>query len=296
MKKYLYNIVLATLILFSTTAVNASNEVYYINKRNIQMTEQEYNNLLGMGFSDKQIANMDQEVFLENKDLQGTVLATSEKYYKTTTVMRNGNKYTTYEEITKEEAMREKELQTRGPAAGNYYDGIVGVTGVINQLTKIIGVDEDFMRYMTETTWLSMPSDRYNDIIGLGMESGKVQFGSVMIFRENWTDSAGVDHHISVCSPKYTSTGGLAIYELPTGSIQSLDATLYYNVEKQDNVGTITSLYAGGNFAHANSSVNSGVLLNYVSSTYATGVFVGSPYSIYYISNSAAIASFEGTW
>ena len=296
MKKYLYKIVLATLILFSTTAVTASNEVYYTNKRNIEMTEKEYNNLLGLGFSEKQIANMDQEEFLNNKNLTGTVLATSEKYFKTSTVMRNGNKHITFEEITREEAMREKELQTRGPAAGNYYDGMFGITGLINQLTKIVGVDEDFMRYMTTTTWLSMPSDRYYDIIGLGFESAKVQFGSIMIFRENWMDGSGVEHHITGCYPKYTSTGGLAIYELPTGSIQSLDATLYYNVEKADNVGTITSLYAGGNFAHAINSVNPNSLLNYISSTYSDGVFVDYPYATDYVNNSVAMASFVGTW
>lgn len=296
MKKYLYSIVLATLILFSTTAVKASNEVYYTNKNNIEITEREYNNLLSMGFSEKQIAQMDQEVFLENKDLEGTLLATSEKYMKITTVMRNGNKYTTTEEITKEEAMREKELQSRGPAAGTYYDGIVQTPNVIVQHTKIVGVSDAYMRYMTETIWLTMPSERYYDIIGLGIESGKVQYATGMVFRENWTDGYGDEYADLTYYPKSTSTGRLAIYELPSGTLQSLDATIYYNVMKQPNVGTITSLYAGGNFAHATGSADPNDLLNYISSTYSSGVSVNYPYSMYYFGNSVAQASFFGTW
>ncbi len=130
MKKYLYSIVLATLILMSTTVVNAANEVYHINRKNIEMTEREYNNLLTLGFTEKYIDEMEHEEFLANKDLEGTRLSTTKKYYKRTTVMRNGIKSFTTQEITEEEAIKEKELQSqkvpyRGPA-GNYYDGMIG--------------------------------------------------------------------------------------------------------------------------------------------------------------------------
>ena len=74
MKKYLYSIVFATLILMSTTVVKASNEVYYTNRENVEMTEKEYSNLLGLGFTEKQIYRMDEKTFLENKDIEGTVL------------------------------------------------------------------------------------------------------------------------------------------------------------------------------------------------------------------------------
>jgi hypothetical protein len=300
MKKYLYSIVFATLLLMSTTVVNASNEVYYKNKNNIEMTKTEYNNLLGLGFTKNQIERMDQEMFLENKDLIGTVLGEKEEYIKATTVARNGNKYTTFESITKEEAMKEKELQSqnppsKGPAAGNYYDGMVS-SNVILQTSKIVGISSTYMRYMTNTIWLTMPSERYYDIIGLGMESAKVQFGSNIVFRKDWTDGSGVDHHDTGCYPKYTNTGGLVIYQLPTGSLQSLEAILYFNVQKKNNVGTITSLYAGGNFAHATSNVNPNNLLNHISTNYGSGVIVDSTYSSYYYSNSAAVASFQGTW
>ena len=126
MKKYLYKIVFATLILISATVVNASNEVYYINKENVIMTEEEYNNLKSLGFTERYIERMDQEEFLNNKDLKGSILGETQKYLRRTTRMRNGIKTTTVEEITKEEAMKDKELQSqngfnKGGAAGNYY-------------------------------------------------------------------------------------------------------------------------------------------------------------------------------
>lgn len=298
MKKYLYTIVFAALILMNTTVVHASNEVYYINNNNIEMTETEYNNLLGLGFTEKQIYLMDQEEFLDNKDLEGTVLSETLKYIKNTTVMRNGIKYTTTEEITREEAMAEKELQSqgipnRGPA-GNYYDGII-VTTVLATTTKIVGISNTYMRFKTDTEWLTLPSDRYYDIIGVGMEAYNVEFGSIIVFKEHWT-TGGVTYTETICYPKYMSTGGLAIFELPNGSITSLDATLYFNVKKVENVGTINQLYAAGDYAHAISNVNPSDVLNYTTVNHGGGLVITPPYANTYQSNSAAIASFVGTW
>lgn len=298
MKKYLYKIVLATLILMSTTVVKASNEVYYTNKRNVEMTEAEYNNLLGLGFTEKDISRMDQELFNENKDLEGSVLQETTKYFKTTTYMRNGIKLKRTEEITREEAMREKELHTQNPPsrgpAGQYYDGIVGDT-VYEITAKIIGLSNTFMRYQVRCEWLTMPDEAYYDIIGIGMEPAKVQFGSIIVFRENWTTTNDVEGYTEICSPVYTSTGGFAAFALPTDALSSLDALFYYNVRKQNNVGTITSLYAGGDYAHATSYEDPEDVLPETSITYM-GLIINYPYSNSYDSQSAAIASFIGTW
>ena len=296
MKKYLYSIVFATLILMSTTAVKASNEVYYINENNIEMTETEYNNLLGLGFTENYIAKMSQDEFITNKDLEGTLLGESKNYYKITTAMRNGIKTTTKEEITKEEAekMQSQNNPTKGPS-GNYYDGVVA-TYVISVTSKIAGISNTYMRYMNITEWLTMPSDKYYDIIGIGIEPTKVKIGSAIVFREDWRKTDNTTGYNTTCYPKKESTGGSAIFELPTGSLQSLEATLYFNVRKQSGVGTITSLFATSDYAHAISNVNPNNLLNHYSVDYVNGIVIDSTYSAYYTSNTAAVASFVGTW
>ena len=300
MKKYLYSIVFATLILMSATVVKASNEVYYTNRENIEMTEKEYNNLLGLGFTEKQIYRMDEKTFLDNKDIEGTILNSEDKYYRETTIMRNGIKKYLREEITLQEALEEAELQsqkpsTRGPA-GNYYDGVFATT-IIHVKNKIVGISNDFMRFKTDVEWLTIPSDRYNDIIGIGIVPSEVQiYLSAVIFREDWKTSGGTYGYTTVCSPKSNSTGGSAIFTLPSGSLAQLESYVYFHVQKQTGVGTLYNLHSSGNYAHATSNVSQSDLYNHYTMDYATGIWVDSTYGTHYTTTSPAYASFVGTW
>ena len=296
MKKYLYNLVIATLILMSATVVNASNEVYYTNSHNIEMTETEYNNLLGLGFTERQIELMDESEFLANKDIPGTVLSEASKYYKRTTVMRNGIKSEYVEEITKDEALAEKQSQNlpdRGPV-GIYYDG-VSATSVIEIRTKIIGVSNTKMRYKVDSEWLVMPTDRYHDIIGIGIESNKVQIASVIACKIKWYTTGNVHGEDESCYPKTETTGGSAQMQLPSGSMQTIDSYVYFNVSKQANVGTITELHMCGDYAHATASVNPNTIYSHYS-MHMYGIDIDYPYDLDYSQQSPACASFEGTW
>lgn len=299
MKKYLYSIVIATLILISTTVVKASNEVYYTNRENIEMTETEYNNLLGLGFTEKQIYRMDEQTFLDNKDIEGTVLSESVKYLRNYAILRNG--ITTYrsKEITEEEAIRDRELQAQNPQyrgpVGSYYDGTVA-TNTISVKAKIIGISNTRMRLMTDVDWYTMPSYRYNDIIAAGFESTKVQFATGIIFREDWRDENGNDSYTTGCSPKQETNGGSAIFALPSGSLSQLEMYMYFNIKKASGVGTITELYSSGDYAHGTSYVSESNLYNHYNVTQPVGISMDSTYGSYYQSNSAAQASFIGTW
>ena len=298
MKKYLYSIVFATLILMSTTVVNASNEVYYTNKQNIEMTEKEYNNLLGLGFTENQIATMEEEEFIANKDIEGTILGEAKKYFKTTTYMRNGIKTMVRKEISYEEAMEAKELLTQNPSkgpSGNYYNGIFD-DSVTTTTTRIIGINNTYMRFKVDNEWYSTPSERYYDIIGIGIESNKVQIATSILFRQNWTKADGTNGQDTTGYPKSINTGGLAIIKLPTGSITNLESTLYFNVSKKSGVGTITLLYAGGDYAHAISNVNPNTLINYLTASVTSGIIINGGYSTSYLEHSSAAASFVGTW
>ena len=301
MKKYLYSIVLATLILMSTTVVKASSEVYYTNRNSIEMTETEYNNLINLGFTERQIARMNEQTFLENKDIEATTpLSKVTKYIKFTTIMRNGIKSYRTEEITKEEAMAEIELQshnppTRGPV-GSYYDGVYD-SGIIEIVNKIVGISNTYMRYQVDADWYGgIPTDRYNDIIAIGMESSKVQIASSIIFEEEWRTTDAVYGYNEICAPKTESTGGSAIFPLPTGSLSQLEMNLYFNVRKQNNVGTITELHTCGHYAHADSYVDSDYLYNNYTVGLASGISISATYMPYYTYTTPACASFYGTW
>ena len=299
MKKYLYNFVIAALILMSATVVNASNEVYYTNNQNIEMTEQEYNNLLGLGFTERQISNMDQDEFLANKDIEGAVLGTGTKYYKYTTVMRNGIETKFVTEITKEEALAEQERQshnipTRGPV-GSYYDG-ASATYVLEIRTKIIGVNNTYMRYKIDSEWLIMPPDRYHDIIGIGIEQNKVEVASTIVFKESWYTTSNVHDYDTSCYPKTELTGGSAIMQLPSGSMQYIDSYLYFNVRKKDNVGTITQLSMCGDYAHATASVDPNTVFYHYNIHLISGIDIDYPYDLDFDDIMPACASFVGTW
>ena len=296
MKKYLYSLVLAALILMSTTVVNASNEVYYINRENVEMTESEYNNLLSLGFTEKYIDGMNQEEFLANKDLEGTMLAEAKKYIKTSTIMRNGIKITTTEEITEEEAreLQSHKILNRDPS-GNYYDGMI-MNSVILMTSKIAGLDDYTMRFLNTVEWLVLPTERYHDILGIGFDDAKVQFATIIICKQEWVDENGGHDYDYTCSPKYVSTGGLAVIKLPEGSIQSLESNIYFNVMKQNGVGTITLLYAVGDYAHAVSDVTPTNLLSHISVSESVGIIIDATYASVFESISPAVASFVGTW
>ena len=295
MKKYLYSLVLAALILMSTTVVNASNEVYYINRKNVEMTEREYNNLLSLGFSENYIDGMDQDEFMENKDLEGTTLAEAKKYIKTSTIMRNGIKITTSEEITEEEARKLQEHNMNRDPYGNYYDGMI-LNDVILMTSRISGVGDTMMRFMNTVEWQTLPTTRYYDIIGIGFDQNKVQFGTIIVCRQEWVTEDGGHDGDNTCSPKYVSTGGLAVIKLPEDTIQSLESTIYFNVIKQNNVGTITSLYAVGDYAHAVSNVTPTDLMSHISINDSVGIIIDATYASYFEGISAAVASFNGTW
>ena len=294
MKKYLYKILLATMILMSTTVVYAANEVYYVNENNIEMTESEYNNLVALGFTERYISHMKEEEFLANKDVVATLLSSSKKYYRTTTMMRNGIRVTVTNEISLEEAIElQEEIVLRGPS-GNFYDGMVG-DSVFSMTTSIAAIGNTYMRYMNNVEWLSDPLYKYHDIIGIGIEDNKVEIASVAVFNEQWVTTNNVHDDTQVCSPKYVSTGSLAVFELPSTAVSHIDIAFYFNIRKKANVGTITSLYAVGDYAHANSDVTPSNLLSHISIN-TSGIMIDSTYAAYFIDIPEATASFIGTW
>ena len=134
------------------------------------MTEIQYNNLLGQGFTEKQIERMDFETFEKNKDIGARIVAIDKKYVKTTTTMRNGIQIHTSQILTEEEIMEEVQAAKEQPpiqpryVPGSYNNGSSYNTYKALQ-TVISNLDDDTMRYKLDTYWFTMPSTRSYDIM-----------------------------------------------------------------------------------------------------------------------------------
>jgi len=300
MKKYLYKLILASLIIISTTVVRAANEVYYTNLENIDMTREEYNNLLSIGFTEKQVERMDYETFIKNKDLHGTLVGENTQYYKTTTFMRNGIKYSTSQIMEKDDLLRDMEAEESQQhtdllrVSGNFYNGI-SYTTYKQITTRITSVSEDYMRYQVESYWFNMPSTKSYDIMGIGIEPSKVEIGSTLDFRQDYIKTNDEMGYSIACYQKTSSTGGAVMFKLPNYSIRYLEAYMYFYVQKINQSDTIYSLVAAGDYAHATSDVSSDAR-NHYSINHGTGIFIDSTYYSSYDDIPTADASFLGTW
>lgn len=299
MKKILYTFLVAALILVSAPEVLATSDIYYTNNEGLSMTEEQYNNLLNQAFSEKQVESMDLQTFTDNKDIQAQIVAQVKKYVKTTTSVRNGIEFHTSEFLTEDEIMQEVEATKNNPpypsrdATGTYYNGIAYTSYKVVQ-TYIVNLDDDTMRYKVDIHWLQIPTTRSYDIMGIGIESNKVQINSGLNFRETWWASNS-EHYATSCYPKYENTGGTVMFLLPSGSLQSLEAYLYFTVDKKAGVNTVTTLSAAGDYAHATTSVSDDAY-NYFSTNIVTGIEIDNPYANSYDEMSEAVASFVGTW
>jgi len=301
MRKFLYTTIFTTLILISTAKVNASNDTYYINHENIEMTEQEYNNLRELGFSEGQIYRMDYQTFIDNKDIEATLLSETKQYVKTTITIRNGIKHYSSQIVSENDYLTSMQTHLQEPinspnTSGSYYDGMTMDEYQV-LTTMIASIDDNTMRYKLDVEWLDMPSTRSWDIIGIGIEAAKVQIQSLVIFREDWITTGDYYGHTLDCCPKEENTGGSVMFKLPSGSLRLLESYVYFNVTKKLNVGTLTSVVALGDYAHAITNISDeNDAYDYYTVNYIGGIEVDEPYANSYIGALEAEAMFVGTW
>ena len=300
MKKFIYTFLIAALIITNALVVNASNEVYYTNNKGIQMNEKEYNNLLGLGFTEDQIASMSTQTFMDNKDIEATLVSEVVQYYKTTTVIVNGIQYHTSKIISEEEMLDEMQKHagqnTYLPrtASGYYYNGLA-YDDYKSLTTRIAYQEDDLMRLKLDVHWFTMPIVRSLDIMGIGFEADKVQQYSSAYFIQTWHVLGGNFGDSESCYPKNESTGVSVMFELPSGQLTSLESSMYFTVAKKTGVNTVYSFYASGDYAHATTSVSNAVY-NYFSINYGTGLVIDSPYHNSYDAIDISQAMFAGTW
>ncbi len=255
----------------------------YINYNGIHMTEAEYNTLINLGFTKNQIYHMDYETYENNKDLDAKLISQTTRYYKTIST-GYGTGYDV--EVT------EEEYKNSATDKLTFDRGYVDTT--YKTITSSISQNGNKYRYNVSTLWKQMPSTRSYDIIGIGFANA-VYINSSVYFsytyaNASWQYTTSSQYY----NKKSLSTGGAAVYKLPTGTIKSLSATLYYDVSKSSGAGTITNLSICGDYAHATANVAVGNVADYSISIY--GINLGSSLGGYYDATPCAMEYASVSW
>lgn len=268
---------LVSLIAFTLCAGQAKASDY-INYFGIEMNNQEYNNLLNLGFAEDEIYYMDEQTFEENKDISATLVATNEKFYKSIYTNLDGESYSV--EISEEEYNNQGLVAPAGTVTTEY-----------KRMVSTMSQSGSTFRYKVTLGWLNMPSVRSYDIIGIGFEDD-IYISSSVYFNYSYCNASGdcttaTDYY----TKKKTSTGGSAVFKFPS-SARSLTAVLYYDVSK-DTTNTITELTMCGDYSHATTNVSYSSYSNH--SITLDGIQLGSAIS-YYDAIPCAESIWGGSW
>lgn len=234
MKRILLLITLFTIIIsLNVSKVKASETHFYINNNNIEISEEQYINLINLGFTEQEISNMSKSTFESNKDIVGELVYQQTKYYKS---INDGLNNYTYE-IDETEYLNHNNIELRGTIQTHY----LSITTSITRLS-------DTFRYKVSTNWLDFPSVKNFDVIAIGMNN-QVYISSDVYFELIYCDTSSC-YESTACSPKKTSNGGGASFKLPNVTYTSLSSILYFEVSKNTS-NTITNLSMCGAYAHA---------------------------------------------
>lgn len=269
-----YLLAVLTMSLLFTTSIKAEENIIE-NYFGIKMTTTEYNNLLNLGFSEEDIYLMDEDTYINNKDLIGHVVSTNVTRYKT---VKRGLESVTYV-ATEEEFQSRNEVRPLG-VVENYWRSVV---------TKIIQVDSNY-RYMVSTVWNTMPNERDYDVISIGITSDVIR-STYPTFTRHYCDYDDC-YNSNVGAIKTGRYGAGASFKVPSGSLTGLGASLYFEVVK-DVSGTLTyqefcGMYAHGTNTTLTESQNYGI---------ATGgiAFKGTSVNKYVVMG-CSYGTWTGTW
>ena len=285
MKKYFIFLLVVIFIPFTVHGLSRE-KVFYVNSNGIEMTEQEYDNLLSVGFTEFQIKNMSLSEFNDNKDLHGQVEASVKKYYKTVTNTLTG-KVIESREASYDEFLREKENPTRDT-------GFI-MTSWIQMTNNIITISDYYKRYKADMFWMSMPPVRSYDTFAIGFNDYEIEIvSSVIPLTIVYTYSDGTDiTQTAGYTQKITSKGAGVSFKLPSEHIVGLSSYMYYNVGKITS-SEVTSLISCSDYVHANRTSTLARATDYTLDFF--GIVRGVSMDGYYNYQNCAQASWEGSW
>ena len=269
-----YLLAVLTISLLFTTSIKADENIIE-NYFGIKMTATEYKNLLNLGFSEDDIYLMDEDTYINNKDLIGHVVSSNITRYKT---VRRGLETVTYV-ATEEEFQSRNDVMPLGMIE-NYWRSVV---------TKITQIDSNY-RYMVSTIWNTMPNERNYDVIAIGITSDVIR-ATYPTFTRHYCDYDGC-YNSNIGAIKTADYGAGASFKVPSGTLTGLGASLYFDVTKYVS-GTITYQEFCGMYAHGtNTSLSDSQ--NYTIAT--GGIGFGASAVDKYVVMGCSYGTWTGTW
>ena len=269
-----YLLAVLTVSLLFTTSIKAEENIIE-NYFGIKMTTTEYNNLLNLGFSEEDIYLMDEDTYINNKDLIGHVVSTNVTRYKT---VRRGLESVTYV-ATEEEFQSRNEVMPLG-VVSNYWRSVV---------TKITQVDSNY-RYMVSTTWNTMPEERNYDVVAIGIPYYVIR-STYPTFTRHHCDYDGC-YNSNVGVIKTADYGAGASFKIPSGTLTGFAVSLYFDVTKYVS-DTLTSQEFCGMYAHGYDTT----LADSRNYTIATGgIGFGASAASKYTTMGCSYGTWTGTW
>lgn len=184
MKKKIFGIftTIFLLVFFSKSIVYASESEYYVNKNGLEISTNEFKNLLSLGFSESQIYDMDEEEFEKNKNLSGKLVAIDERYVKSTYIYKsndnstnsinnNSNDKTLIKVINKE--ISEEEYNSIPEDVETVYmtndvNPDIVETTYKKLTTTITHLSNGRYRFKNDLVWKKMPANRSYDVFVIG--------------------------------------------------------------------------------------------------------------------------------
>ena len=272
---FLYAVVALFVFTFCIGQTKASD---YENYFGITMNNEEYNNLLNLGFSGEEIYYMDEQTFEDNKSLSASLVSKTEKFYKSIYTDLNGETYSI--EITEDEYNNQGIIEPRGTVNTTY-------KSIVSTMSQV----SSKFRYKISVSWKQMPSTRSYDVIGVGFNDNIYIDSSVYFNYYHCNSSGDCTTSTDYYSKKKLSTGGSAVFKFPS-SAKTLSAVLYYDVAKNTS-STITRLDMCGDYSHATSNVDSSDYSGH--SITINGIQLGDAMS-YYDATPCATSSWSGSW
>ncbi|HAB67592.1 MAG TPA: hypothetical protein DCE23_09530 [Firmicutes bacterium] len=281
-KRYLLKIV--TIIIFSVinnvSALQFSADDIYTNNNGVEMTHIQITNLKNLGYKEDEIRDMFQDEFDENKNLEGKVVSSVTKYYKTETYIPTAQDTTTSinyfnsdlsisnsYEITKEEYEDiDNQVMTLGleenPVNTEYKEMTASIIKVNNRY-----------RYVNTVRWKKLPTWQQRDIIGIGFDNKVYGISSTKRLTAYFTyDNTSDSNATTTGTWELSPTGYGVSFKWPNpsfGAARGFLVRMYFEVEK-NTTDPINVLNAYGNYRHGKSWDNN--LICSFSVSYIIGV------------------------
>lgn len=282
MKKRVF-ILLSLFIILPVVVYGSAN---YVNYYGVEISSEEYSNLIELGFTEDEIYYMKVDEFNNNRNNNGKLEATTTRYFV------NIIRYDATGKIVNNSEMEITEDDYNAEEIITY--GSTTIETTYKRITTTIVSTSSGYRYKVSLIWKTMPAVRSYDIIGIGIDDALVYVSpNSLVFNQTYCISNSCTNTSTINSSNTSETGAGVSFKLPSStSITSLSSYFYFDVLK-DTSSTITTMHAYGDYAHATSTIGGGAAQGFYVN--AGGIILSS-ISDYYDSISTATATWTGSW